>query len=126
MTSNELPELRALSLAVDGLEYPSESDAPFEPFHWDRKPAGSAREQVAAHVSPGRPIEEVTVAAFFEQLADSDDAERFTQLRSVLEAQLSQPGIFRVPAGAGEIDLYLVGQTRAGEWVGLHTVSVET
>jgi hypothetical protein len=126
MSSDELPELRALRQAAEGLEYPSESDAPFEPFQWEAKGDGSAASQVAAHARPGQKIEEVPVDRFFAQLDDSDDAERFRQLRRVLESQLPGVKIFRAGVGETEVDIYLLGQTRAGNWAGLHTVSVET
>lgn len=126
MPSDELPELRALKEATDGLEYPSESDTPFDAFQWEEKGGASAAAQVAAHARPGQKIEEVPVNQFFAQLNDSDDADRFRQLRRVLESQLSGLKIFRAGASDTEVDIYLLGQTPAGAWAGLHTVSVET
>jgi hypothetical protein len=121
---DEPPEVNALREATAGLEYPSESDAPFDVFRWPGG-GGSAREAVAAHAG-ARKIEEVTVDEFFQQLEGSEDADRFRQLRRVLESQLSGLKIFRVGAGEVKVDVYLVGRARSGDWVGLHTVSVET
>lgn len=123
--SDEPPEVKALREATAGLEYPSESDAPFEVFRWPGNAGGSAREAVAAHAG-ARKIEEVGVDEFFKQLEGSEDAERFRQLRRVLESQLSGLKIFRVGVGEVKVDVYLVGRARSGDWVGLHTVSVET
>jgi hypothetical protein len=114
--------LKILKKASAGLTYPSETDAPFEPFVWEGK--GTARDQVAARAGKGKPIEEVAIDAFFKELEESDDAERFKQLRKVLEEQLQGLKVFRV--GKIRIDVYLIGQAKSGKWAGLHTVSVET
>jgi hypothetical protein len=122
---DEPPEVKALREAVAGLEYPSESDRPFDVFRWPGDTA-PAREAVAAHAGAGRKIDEVTVDEFLKQLEGSDDAERFRQLRRTLESQLKGLKIFRVGGGEVKVDVYLIGRARSGEWVGLHTVSVET
>ncbi|SRR5258706_9536570 len=122
MSQDELQEIRKAS---DGLEYPSESDAPFDFFHWP-KGSGAAWDQVIARGGTGRKIEEVAIDAFFAELIESDDGERYKQLRRALESQLKELRIFRVGVGETNVDIYLVGRTRAGDWAGLHTTSVET
>lgn len=122
---------RALQAAVAGLEYPSESDEPFDVFVWnataaDKLSARLAREAVAAHVQAGRAIEEQPIEQFFGDLADSDQAARFDQLRQIAYAQLRDPRVLRVGAGEVRVDVYLLGQTPTGDWAGVHTVSVET
>lgn len=116
--------LEPLRQAIDGLTYPSESDEPFDVFRWDA--TGAARDQVAAHAGNGRKIEAVPVDAFFSQLDDADDAERFRALRRVLESTLKDLQIFRAPGADAEVDVFLVGRLPSGNWAGLHTRSVET
>jgi hypothetical protein len=116
--------LEPLRRAVDGLTYPSESDEPFDVFRWDA--TGAARDQVAAHAGKGRKIEAVPVDAFFGQLDDADDADRFRALRRVLESAVKDLQIFRARGGDAEVDVFLIGQLPSGNWAGLHTVSVET
>lgn len=117
-------ELQELKKASEGLLYPSETDAPFEPFRWGGGGGDSARDQVAGHARKKQKIEEVAVDDFFAELEGSEDAERFRQLRKALESQLAGLKVFRV--GSIRVDIYLIGKTRGGEWGGLHTISVET
>src|SRR5262245_59709534 len=123
MANDQLSDIRR---AIEGLLYPSESDEPFDVVDWGGGGPTSAREQIAAHVPADRNIELVPVDHFFEQLRDSDDAERFSQLRDVLQSSLSGLQVFRASSGTARVDLFLIGQTASGEWAGLHTVSIET
>ena len=125
MEAEESPELRELSNVSEGLEYPSESDAPFELFQWPGRGV-TALEQVAAQGGAGRKIEEVPVEQFFKELADSEDAERFGELRKCLESQLAGVKVFRVGVDETEVDIFLMGLAKSGDWMGLHTISVET
>lgn len=114
-----------LRKAVAGLEYPSESDTPFDLLRWPRSP-GTAQGQIAAHTKGGRKIVEVPIDQFFDSLKDSDDAARFQQLRKVLESTLTDLKIFRAGEGEVKVDIYLIGKLQTGDWAGLHTTSVET
>jgi len=115
-----------LTKAVDGLMYPSESDEPFDVIQWGTAGSAIAQDQVAAHVSPGRKIEPVTLHDFFEQLAELDDADRYEQLRALMEKYLDNVAAFRVAGDGANVDVYLVGRSTSVGWVGVHTVSVET
>jgi hypothetical protein len=115
--------LDQLTDAVKGLEYPSESDAPFTPFHWPAS-ATSARAQLAAQLKTDRGIEEVPVSDFFDALKDTNDTARFEQLRRMLETSLTDLSVFRF--GEVKVDIYLMGRLDAQNWIGLHTTSVET
>jgi hypothetical protein len=117
-------ELEPLRKAVEGLTYPSESDEPFDVVRWDAK--GTAHDQVAANAGNGKKIEPVPVDAFFSQLDDSNDADRFHALRRVLQSTLTDLQIFRAADGGAEVDVYLIGRLPSGAWAGLHTISVET
>ena len=45
-------------------------------------------------------------------------------LAKVIEENLSDVRVFKV--GEVNIDVYIVGRTKQGDWVGLHTKAVET
>ena len=81
---------------------------------------------MAAHAGKGRKVVEVAVDRFFGDLQTSDDAGRFGQLRKVLEARLAGLKAFRAEGDGAEVGIYLIGKTKAGDWAGLHTTSVET
>src|SRR6476469_7282981 len=99
MNSMPTDELEILRRASAGLEYPSESDAPFEVFIW--KANGKRVEDLAAEqAGKGRTIHEVPLDSFFAQLKDSEDADRFEELRRVLMAQLNDVRVFRADGGS--------------------------
>jgi len=112
--------------AVQHLTYPSESDEPFDVFERDARGAPSAKELVVAHAGNERQIEEIPVDLFFEQLEGDENADRYRRLRQVLESLLVGLKVFRAGGGEVRVDIYLIGTTRTGNWVGLHTISVET
>jgi hypothetical protein len=120
--ANALPEAAALKKAVEALLYPSESDRPFDVFVWN--PTDSPRAAVAAHVKKRAKIVEQPVDEFFSDLKGADDEPRYRQLRRVLEANLTDLHVFRV--GRIRVDVYIFGKAKSGNWVGIHTVSVET
>jgi hypothetical protein len=119
------PLLASLKEASEGLLYPSESDAPFEPFRW---PGGSKRLTPArAATLAGKrraQVEEVPVEDFFSELTDSDDGPRFRKLEESLRSSLSDLRVFRI--GKVKVVVYLVGRAPDGSWVGLQAESVET
>jgi len=108
--------LASLRTAVAGLLYPSETDAPFDVISsWPVKEG-----------KPPRKVEEVAPDDFFGELRESDDAARFAQLRRALECNLSGVKVVRVGAGEPKVDVYLVGRSKSGATLGVHTTSVET
>ena len=118
MPPDELQEIRKAS---DGLEYPSESDAPFNLVRWP------AKDVLASHFGASRKVEEVAIDDFFAELVESDDGPRYRQLRRALESNLKELKIYRVGVGETKVDVYLLGRLRiSGDWAGLHTTSVET
>jgi Nuclease A inhibitor-like protein len=119
-------ELTILRIASEGLLYPSESDEPFDVFRWTAEGPEPQAHQVLAQTGkkPDETVEEISLSEFFEGLSEHEDAERFKQLRRVIDGQLCNTKVFRI--GLIQIDVYLVGKTRAGDWAGLHTKSIET
>src|SRR5947209_4202913 len=92
--------LAALREASQGLLYPSETDAPFEPFSWG-KAEGDLTPQKAARLagaSADAPAEEQSLADFFKYLtADgAENADRFKKLQQAVGAALSGARVFRV------------------------------
>ena len=120
---DELSEIRE---ACAGLEYPSESDTPFDVVNWPAAGGATARDQVVAHDRAGRKIEEVTADDFFAELVEGEDGDRFKRLRATLESQVKDLKVFRVGGGEVKVDVYLIGRLGSGAWGGVHTRSVET
>ena len=114
-----VPMLKKVS---EGLTYPSETDAPFDVFCWRRSFDDPVKE-VEARVKGGR-VRHQPVDEFFTELVAGEDGPKFQQLRSTLESVLSGVCVFR--HGEVEVQVYLIGRTPEGNWVGLHTLSVET
>jgi hypothetical protein len=113
-------ELKEIVAASKGLTYPSESDEPFEAVRWG---VASTVDPAVAKVAEGRAVVTQTVAEFFAELEASEEGKRWTALRQAVE-RLGDVRVLRV--GERRVDVYVVGRSRRGEWVGLHTVSVET
>lgn len=133
-TSSEL--LATLAHTTSGLLFPSESDAPLTPFHWE-VPAGTALSPEALLVTLGLPagtkVETTTVADTLGPFAeagegaspeDEADARRFQAIIDLLERELGELRVYRV--GEVDIDVYLLGQDASGAWLGLKTHAVET
>jgi hypothetical protein len=117
-------EMLEIRQACEGLEYPSESDTPFDVFTWPA--GGAAKDQVVAHGRKGRKVEEITVDDFFAELVEAEDGDHFRRLRATLESHLKDLKIFRVGGGEVKVDVYLLGRLASGAWGGVHTRSVET
>ena len=115
------PILETLSEAVQGLLYPSETDAPFEAFLWEtaeNSAVSVARfSGIAAH-EPWRAL------SLLEFLQDLDKEKEFHKLRTTLEKTLAAITVYRF----GTLDpvYYIVGKDRAGRLAGLRTRAVET
>ena len=115
--------IEKLKAACAGLIYPSETDAPLEVFQWEKR-ARSAREEVIMRAGKDQQVQEISFEAFFDELKDTDDAERFAQLCRTIKALLTTVKVYRV--GTRRIDVYVIGDEPGGGWAGLKTISVET
>jgi hypothetical protein len=116
-------KLNILQAASDDLLYPSEMDEPFKVFCWPRETGQTAQDAVRIHGGAGEPIESVPVDGFFAALTDSDEADRFAELRTALQHVL--PDFVVLRAGRINVSVFLIG-TAPDKWLGLQTVSVET
>ena len=127
---------QTLTEAAKDLLYPSESDYPFEYFEWDLSEGNPLTDaQVRKYTDRGSdaPVKEVPFVDFFGRLTEIKDwygeeekgaTQRFAALRDRLTQLLADLRVFRV--GTVEIDVYIVGKSPSGKWVGLRTKAVET
>jgi histidine triad (HIT) family protein len=117
--------LDALNAASKGLMFPSESEAPLEPFAW----AGTdklTKAQVVklARAEAGTAAEQTTLADLLRTVP-KEDQPQFQALQKVLTEQLSGVTVYKVGDEA-EKEVYIVGKTTDGRWAGLKTTVVET
>jgi hypothetical protein len=146
------PVVEKLREASQGLLYPSETDAPFEPFEWpgeEGKP-DKARVLELAGLPASTPTKAKSLDAFFRDVTEEQDwhddeekaqaahvlqedlhvlqrrilHERFKQLVGTLKEALKDVKVF-LAGEAAESDAFIVGRSEAG-WAGLKTRVVET
>jgi hypothetical protein len=121
----KLPVLDTLQKASKGLTFPSETDAPLEPFLW--KGGGELTQErlrQLAGAEPGTPVEETTVESFFRAVP-KEDRPKFEKLLKVLHEQLSGVKVYQL-GDDPEKPAYVVGKTADGQWAGVKTTVVET
>jgi Nuclease A inhibitor-like protein len=120
------PTLDVLRKASKGLLFPSESEAPLEPFVWKDAPDKLTDKQLLklAGAEEGATVEHMSLADFFRTVPPEDQA-KFDQLAQALQEQLSGIKVYKVGDEA-EKEVYLVGKTTGGQWAGLKTTVVET
>ncbi|MFN8024579.1 MAG: nuclease A inhibitor family protein [Acidimicrobiales bacterium] len=137
--SSSLGTCRAVSAtlarASRDLSMPSESDAPFTPFRWERqarRPLTNARMSALTGHAPDTRIEVVDLAYFFRNVAfvrpwhdprQARDVTRFQRLMKVIRRLLGDVRVYRI--GTIRIDAYIIG-TCGADLVGLSTVLIET
>jgi hypothetical protein len=127
--------LEALKEASRGLLYPSETDAPFEPFVWEGEEGKPDKARVLELI--GRPektrAKVMSLDAFFRDVTTEEDwhdaeekaeVRKFRELVQALKGALTDIKVFKV--GGVESDVYVVGRTRTGDWARLKTKVVET
>jgi hypothetical protein len=125
MAAKKDPAVSALQKASKGLEFPSETDAPFEAFAWkDGDKLTDAHLLELAGKEPGTPVESTTLASFF-RVIPPEDKPKFDALQKVIQEQLTGVKVYKV-GGEAEKHAYIVGKTPGGQWAGLKTTVVET
>ena len=133
MPSNDA--LSALKKASKGLLYQSESDEPFKAFGWGKAEGRLTKKKILelSKHDPDSPVDEVSLDDFFQDLTQEQDwhgeeekadVEKYQTLLKAIREQLSGVKVFKV--GDTEKDIYIVGKTKEGDWVGLKTTAVET
>lgn len=128
--------LEQIKQAADGLTYMSESDYPLKPFRME----GGGKESItekeilkATRHAPGTPVEAFDFDNFFlnatqEQAWHSPEekrsVKRYQKLVHLLKENLSGLQVFKL--GKTEKDVYVVGKSKSGDFVGVSTKVVET
>jgi hypothetical protein len=127
--------LTTLREARAGLLFPSETDAPLEPFFWPApNPAPLTAQALPpfAGVAADAPIKVVKLAAFFrpatyeEEWMNAEErveVQRFQELVKTLQSILEDVNVFKI--GTTDITVFIVGQVEGG-YAGLKTHVVET
>ncbi|CAN5570484.1 nuclease A inhibitor family protein [soil metagenome] len=123
--------LAEIEAACEGLNFMSETDAPVLPF------VGHTAAGEPILLQPGacaeEPMEEAAFDAFFGRLTQIKDyygepekamAQKFLELKRLLEENLSDLKVFRI--GRTAIDIYAVGVGKDGRVMGVATKAVET
>ncbi len=117
--------VKELTTASKGLLFPSETDAPFEAFAWPG--AASPPNETAVRANCGAatdaPVEQLTLAELTRTIP-SENRDDYAPLFAVLRNKLKGVTVFKV--GAVNIDVYIVGRTADGQYVGVKTQVVET
>lgn len=124
-----------LKEATAGLLWMSEIDAPLEVIHWPPALPDLTTERLLELTDHPltTPVERIAIDDFFagateEQAWFGEEeraiAQRYQDLVAMLKQSLSHLQGYRV--GEVNIDIYIVGQTESGDWVGLATQAVET
>jgi Nuclease A inhibitor-like protein len=131
-TDEELFE--ALQEATAGLLFMSESDYPFEVIRWSGSEQLSPEYlQRMAGADSSAKVEETTVNEFFhvsageqewKDEAELAEARRYQRLRNLLEESLKDIKVYHM--GEINIQVYVVGKSEKGNWVGVFTRAVET
>lgn len=118
----------ALTKATEGLLYMSETDEPFQVITWKgvEGPFTDKKVLELGKHPAGTRIEEMPLDEFLGDYAEGEDqdAKKYKNLLETIDEQLSDVRVFKV--GRINIDIYIIGQTKQGAWVGLHTKAVET
>ena len=120
------PVLDALQKASKGLLFPSETDAPLEPFLWEDAGDKLTKDKVRqlAGGPKGAAVEEVNLEDLLSTVPE-EDRPQFDKLAAAVKQQLSGVKVYKV-GDEPEKQVYLVGKTSDGQWAGLKTTVVET
>jgi hypothetical protein len=115
----------ALRKASKGLLFPSESDAPLEPFLWET--GGNLtkdRIRELAGAEEGATVESLSLDDLLRTVS-SEERAKFDKLATAVKQLVSGVKVYKV-GDEPEKAVYVVGKTPDGKWAGLKTSVVET
>ncbi len=126
--------LTELAQAAAGLLFMSETDAPFTPVQWpgEVELTDEALCRLTAHDAI-TPVETVRLEDFFRAATTEARGKSAEQLASVrryqtlllwLQTNLADARVYRL--GRISMDVYVIGRSANGQWLGLTTRVVET
>jgi hypothetical protein len=136
MTDESTALAGRIKRATSGLVYQSETDAPVAPYRVDGLTDDALTPEVLLERlgrEPSTPVATVEFDEFFADLAADQDwygdeerdmAKRYRRLVRVLKRALADLKVYKV--GEREIEIYVLGRTPAGEYLGVTTKAVET
>lgn len=123
-----------IKTAVAGLFYISETDAAITVFVGEQAKAVTVDEiRNQTKAAPDSPVEEKKFDEFFNRLTavegwfgdeEKATAQKFTDLRNLLEANVRDLTVFKI--GKIQIDIYAVGLDAENRLTGIQTKAVET
>lgn len=123
-----------LEQAVDGLLFPSETDAPIELFAWpEAQPFSPDALRAQLGLADDARLTTMDIESFFAPAVRIEDwfsperrarAERFQQLLSLLKQQLSAIHVYQF--GQTEMPTVVLGHDEQGRLRGIKTTVVET
>ncbi|MGE3468088.1 MAG: nuclease A inhibitor family protein, partial [Pyrinomonadaceae bacterium] len=122
-----------IDAAVDGLNYVSETDAPFAAFTGSEADVEMAASLGDLGRDGSRHMEEISIETFFDRLIsvrdwhgerEKEKAKKFLALKKLLEENLRDLKVYRI--GKIRIDIYVVGIDAQGCVTGVTTKAVET
>jgi hypothetical protein len=136
MTKTKTDLLGQIKEATKGLTYMSENDFPLEAFRLELKDKNTITEKdilkATKHV-PKTPVELYDFDNFFLMPTQEQDwhsaeekksVKRYQKLDKLLRDNLSDLQVFKI--GEVERDVYVVGKSKSGEFLGVSTKVVET
>jgi hypothetical protein len=120
------PAVEALAKASKGLLFPSETDAPLEPFLWENAGDKLTKDKVRqlAGGPKGAAVEELSLDDLLATVPE-EDRSQFDKLAAAVKQQLSGVKVYKV-GDEPEKQVYVVGKAPDGQWAGLKTAVVET
>ncbi len=136
MTNTNSSFQNQLQKVTKGLLLMSESEAPLKPFSWESEDGLVLNAQTVLQRTKhptDTPVDIVDVDCFFKVATKDQDwhsseeretVKKFQALVEILKNNLSNLTVYRV--GKRNIDVYIVGKTPTGDYVGLSTKVIET
>lgn len=123
-----------LEQALNGLTFPSETDAPLQVFVWPenesfepevlRQHAGHDAATPVHTTDLDRLLRPATTARDWHGPQEQERVRRFTALRDLLRAELDDVTVFKI--GDAAMDVFVVGRDADGQYLGFSTHVVET
>lgn len=136
MHNQEFDIPKKLKSLSQNLVWMSESDYPFDIFTWSNQELEEVNIQKLlqkTNHSLEAPVKVIDIDKFFHRATreqewydeeEKETAKKYQALVETLKQNLDNIQVYQV--GEVEIDVYIVGKSKSGDWVGLSTKSVET
>jgi Nuclease A inhibitor-like protein len=113
--------LTTLKQATTGLLYPSEYDAPLEPFVWEQADNTPTEVCRLSEQPLTNRCQTVSANVFFGELSE---VEGFSDVYETLQGVLTDIRVYRF--GEANMTVYVVGRDARGRLAGFKTLAVET